>query len=506
MLKQVQHDRSIEVSVNFYMALGEENIKLIFGLKLRQLRTAKKLSQSELSEKSGLSVSYLNEIEKGKKYPKTEKIATLAAVLDVPYDRMVSIKLDKELAPVGEILNTRLLEELPLELFGIDKGKLIEIITNAPLKVSAFISTIAQIANTYNLTQENMYFAMLRSYQEMHDNYFEEIEKEAERFRKEYDLPADGIISSDVLKDILKNNFGYTVEENDLQEFPELAHIRSVFIEDAKKILINAKMAENQKAFLYAKEIGYQFLEMSGERALMTPWPRATSFDHVLNNSRASYFAGALLISPEGLVKQLEIFFAQPNWDDKALLNILETYNSSPEMFMIRLINIIPKYFGLSGMFFMRFDHKRKEKETSLKKQLHLSRTRNPKNITLLEKHCREWLDVSVFNHLGTDVKAHCHRFVTKKGNQKFMVMALSRPMKRNTNAALSVLVGFEETTVFTKKVAFADDASIEETILMVDESEKEREEDFRNIKAAMRALMESQKQGAVVEQTEQAG
>ncbi|MFT5020907.1 MAG: transcriptional regulator with XRE-family HTH domain, partial [Polaribacter sp.] len=39
------------------MSLGEDNIKLIFGLKLRQLRTSRKLSQSELSEKSGLSVS-----------------------------------------------------------------------------------------------------------------------------------------------------------------------------------------------------------------------------------------------------------------------------------------------------------------------------------------------------------------------------------------------------------------------------------------------------------------
>jgi hypothetical protein len=201
----------------------------------------------------------------------------------------------------------------------------------------------------------------------------------------------------------------------------------------------------------------------------------------------------------------LEAFFVQPKWDDRALLNILETYNSSPEMFMIRLINIIPKYFGLSGMFFMRFDHKKNEKTTFLKKQLHLSRTRNPKNITLLEKHCREWLDTSVFNDLGTEVKAHCHRFVTRKGNQKFMVMALSRPMKRNKNTALSVLVGFEETSAFGKKVTFSDDASIPETILMVEETEKEREEEFRNIKSAMSALMESQKQGAVGKLTEPA-
>jgi len=485
------------------MSLSEDNIKLIFGLKLKQFRTAKKLSLTELAEKAGLSVSYINEIEKGKKYPKTEKIAALAAALDVSYDKLVSLKLDKQLAPVGEILNSRLLEELPLELFGIDKGKLIEIISSAPLKVSAFISTIAQIASTYNLTQENFYFAMLRSYQEMHENYFEELEKEADRFRKEYDLPESGVIPSEVFREILQEKFGYRVEENDLNEFPELTHIRSVFIEDAKKILINAKMAENQKAFLYAKEIGYQFLEMSGERALMTPWPRATSFDHVLNNSRASYFAGALLISPEGLAKQLEGFFAQSKWDDKGLLNILETYNSSPEMFVIRLINVIPKYFGLSGMFFMRFDHKKKQQETSLKKQLHLSRTRDPKKISLLEKYCRTWADERIFSDLGTSPKAHCHRFESEDNDKQFFVMGVSRPMKRNPNAALSVMIGFEENAAFARKIGFAEDDSIGTSVMEQDAKEVEREEEFSNIQHAMEALMESQKATAVSELTE---
>jgi len=55
--------------------------------------------------------------------------------------------------------------------------------------------------------------------------------------------------------------------------------------------------------------------------------------------------------------------------------------------------------------------------------------------------------------------------------------------MKRNKNRALSVLIGFEETSAFGKKVAFSDDASISETMLMLEETEKEREEEFRNIK-----------------------
>lgn len=477
------------------MTLSEENIKLIFGLKLRQFRTGKKLSLSELAERAAMSVSYLNEIEKGKKYPKTEKIATLAEALDVPYDRLVSLKLDKNLSPVGEILNTRLLDELPLELFGINKGKLIEIIANAPLKVTAFISTIAQVANTYNLTQENFYFAMLRSYQEMHENYFEDLEKEAEKFRLEYAIAENGRIPSEVFRNILMDKFGYGVEENDFSEYPELTHIRSVFIEEARKILINAKMAENQKAFLYAKELGYQYLKISGERALMTPWPRATSFDHVLNNSRASYFAGALLIPSETLVKQLEQLFTSKKWDADKLVEILETYNSSPEMFMVRLGNLIPKHFGLSGMFFMRFDHKNSEKETSLKKQLHLSRTRDPKNINLLEEHCRAWADDAIFSDLGNKPKAYCHRFETENQGSSFLVLALSRPMKRNPNTSLTVMLGFEETTLFRKKVNFSGDRTIGLTTMRLDAEEVKLEDEFQEIRKAMRRLMDNEKQ-----------
>ncbi|MCF8465507.1 MAG: helix-turn-helix domain-containing protein [Flavobacteriales bacterium] len=484
------------------MSLNDENIKLIFGLKLKQFRTVKKLSLTEFAEKSGLSISYLNEIEKGKKYPKTEKISTLAAALDVPYDKLVSIKMDKQLAPVGDILNSRLLEEIPLDLFGLDKSKLVAMIANAPLKVTAFISTISQVANTYNLTQENFYFAMLRSYQEMNENYFEELEKAAEKFRNEYNLPSSGVITSEILRNILLASFGYRVEENDLSDYPELTHIRSVYIEEAKKILVNARMAENQKAFLYAKEIGYQFLQISGERALMTPWPRATSFDHVLNNSRASYFAGALLISPEVLVKQLTDFFASEKWNGEKLLGILSSYNSSPEMFIIRLVNVIPKYFGLNGMFFLRYDYSRAENETTLKKQLHLSRTQNLENVSLLREHCKLWAETTIFSTIGEDRQAHCQRFSTEDGTQSFVVIALSRAMKRNPDASLAVMIGFEENSSFQKKVAFAKDASIETSIMAQDERKLRSEAEFLQIQAAMRRLMENEKQATVGELT----
>ncbi len=58
--------------------MEEEYLRLIFGLKLKQIRTEKNLSLFGLSKISGLSKSYLNEIEKGKKYPKPDKILILS--------------------------------------------------------------------------------------------------------------------------------------------------------------------------------------------------------------------------------------------------------------------------------------------------------------------------------------------------------------------------------------------------------------------------------------------
>ena len=109
---------------------------------------------------------------------------------------MVSLKLDKNLAPIGEILQSKVLKEIPLELFGIKENNLIDIVANAPAKVNAFISTIIKIAQNYNLTRESFFLASLRSYQEAHSNYFEEIETNVENFAKAYHLDLTKSISS----------------------------------------------------------------------------------------------------------------------------------------------------------------------------------------------------------------------------------------------------------------------------------------------------------------------
>ena len=88
------------------MGTKSQNAKIIFGLKVKQLRQGKGLSFSDLAKAANMSVSYLNEIEKGKKYPKDDKINALAAVLGVSFEGLTSPELDKSLAPVSELLKS----------------------------------------------------------------------------------------------------------------------------------------------------------------------------------------------------------------------------------------------------------------------------------------------------------------------------------------------------------------------------------------------------------------
>lgn len=274
------------------MNIEEEYIRLIFGLKLKQIRMEKNLSLFGLSKLTKISKSYLNEIEKGKKYPKTDKIALLANVLEVPYDNMVSLKLDKNLAPLGEILQSKILKEIPLDLFGIQEADLIDIISNAPAKVNAFISTLIEIAQNYNLSRESFFLAALRSYQEAHNNYFEDIEDSVEKFAKAYQINLQEKIKSEDLEEILIEEFGYTILKNGLKKYKNLNDIRSIFIPKTKTLLLSKAIDESQKTFIYGKEIAYNYLNLN-DRLYTFPWIKFERFDQVLNNFMASYFSGA---------------------------------------------------------------------------------------------------------------------------------------------------------------------------------------------------------------------
>jgi len=440
------------------MTIEEEYIRLIFGLKLKQIRTDKNLSLYGLAKLSGLSKSYLNEIEKGKKYPKTDKIAQLSESLEVPYDHLVSLKLDKNLAPIGEILQSKILKEIPLDLFGIREDNLIDIIANAPAKVNAFISTIIKIAQNYNFSRERFFLASLRSYQEAHNNYFDDIEKNVEAFAEAYQIDLSKRISSKELEEILIEEFGYTIKEEAFKENKNLIDLRSIYIAKKKILLIDNNITEAQKTFIYAKELAYNYLKIDN-RLYTFPWIKFDSFDQVLNNFIASYFAGALIISRNKIKDELTKFFELKEWDSLKLHRIIGKFNCSQETLYQRLTNILPKYFNIKNLFFLRLTHKEGKDDFRLTKELHITQQQAPHENKSNDHYCRRWISIKTIQDLEKTKKerstfgVQISSYENQKNEYLVLSSATADPFKKDINRSVSI--GMLLSTHLKKKLKF---------------------------------------------------
>ncbi len=447
----------------------EENIRIIFGLKLKKLRTDKGLSLQELSNKSGVSVSYLNEIENGKKYPKPDKINELAKALETTYDQLVSLKINKNLTPVVQVLNLRIINDFLFETFGIDKGLLMSMMASAPTQLSALINSVFEIARNYNLQEEHFYFSCLRSYQEMNDNYFEDLELAVENFRKENNLSNTELLTAKDYEELLKSRFNYKVEATDFIEYPKLRHFRSVFVPgEQPTILYNVKLTEQQKIFLFGRELGFAYLKIT-KRPLTTSWLKVESFDHVMNNFKANYFAQALHIFKDSLIADIETFLSKTKWDGEFVVSLLEKYNTSPEMLFQRISNLLPKYFGFNELYFIRYSSREPSKHMKeISKELHLSRNQVDLQYILSEQNYRRWITRSLVKYLDHkwhetgDKKTVCEGVISKnEDGDEYLTISILRPMPELNNNANSVTIGFVLTDAVKKKVAFLSDASL---------------------------------------------
>lgn len=443
--------------------MEQDYIKLIFGLKLKQLRTERGLSLFGLSKLSGLSKSYLNEIEKGKKYPKPDKISSLSEHLDIPYDDLVSLKLDKNLAPIGEILQSKLLKEIPLELFGIQENTLIDIISNAPQKVTAFISTIIEIAKNYNFSKESFYLASVRSFQEANNNYINDLENAVLAFAKEYQIDLSQRINTQDLEDILVEEFNYTINNDELETHSQLENLRSIYIPKSKTLLITKSIDDAQRAFIYAKELAYNYLKIT-ERLFTFSWIKFENFDEVLNNFYASYFAGALVIPRHSITEDVKTLFSKQKLNTADFERLLKHYNASPESIYQRLTNILPKDFKLNNLFFLRFSYKMESEMFHLNKELHLAKHQSPRANESNEHYCQRWISLKVLKAISKNKTNHEFGFQIShypEEQKSYLIMASATADPFKANRYRSISVGVELNSQLERKVNFLKDKSL---------------------------------------------
>jgi transcriptional regulator with XRE-family HTH domain len=449
--------------------LNESNLKLIFGLKLKQLRTEKSLSLQQLADAAGLSVSYLNEIEKGKKYPKAEKIAGIAEALDVSYDWLVSLQMGKQLAPIAKLLQSKFLNELPTEVFGIDKSQLFELLSSAPVKLNAFINTIIEISRNYGMRVEDLYFSTLRSYQEMHDNYFEEIEQAVEAFSKQHRLDPAKPITAESIKEILEKEYHYRIEEDGLSKQPELKELRSILIPGKQPtLLLNKNLSKTQRAFILGREAGFMFMNIT-ERSTTTSWVSFDSFDEVLNNFKGSYFSCALFLNRTNLVEFLKETLAEKTFSVQPFQDLMDRYEVSPEILLHRLTNILPRYFGINELFFLRFSTQQGSEEYELTKEMRLSGLQSPHSSMLNEHYCRRWVSITVLQDLAREAKAGTYtqslcrvqrsRYIGT--DKEYLIISFAKPIVFGSEKHNSVSIGLLITDQLKKKIKFWNDPQI---------------------------------------------
>jgi len=455
------------------MTTDREKVRLIFGLKLKQLRNDLGLSTYELANRTGLSPSYVNEIEKGKKYPKSEKVFALAKALDTTYDTLVSLKVSKQLEPVVELLNSDIMSELPFDLFGIEPGYFLEVMASAPSKLSAFVSTLIEIGRNYDLKVEQFYFSALRTYQAMHDNYFEEIELEADAYLTDHPLPETPADCPAWLANILTTDYQCEIELYDTATRPELSMLRSVYLPEKNRLLLNSQLSNEQRAFTLAREVGYRRLKIT-IRPLESSVLEARTFDEVLNNFRASYFARAILIPRQRLLNELIELLAQLTWDNNRLLLMMEPFAVTPEMFLLRTTNLLTSHFGLKELFFLRFNQQAETQRFQLTKELHLSKLHTPHGTARDEHYCRRQVSVTILNELrqlrqegGWDGKPICRAqriTFSTSGNAYFVFsIAKSSPPTQDNS---SINIGFPLTDQLREVLQFLNDPGIPDTLV----------------------------------------
>ncbi len=334
---------------------------------------------------------------------------------------------------------------------------------------------------------EQFLLAALRSYQQMSSNYFEDLEAAAIRFRAERGWTGGEVPTEEALRAVLEGELGYRIDTDTLPGHPDLAGFRSVYLAGSgagspPRLLVNGRLMPSQRRFILGREIGYRYLGLTA-RAVTSSWIRVESFDEVLNNFSASYFAGALLIDRDRLVADLAGLFAAPRFRGEAVVECMRRYDATPETFFHRLTELLPRFFGLDELFFLRFSEDAATGRVHLTKSLNISRVPVPHGVGLHETYCRRWPALQLLARMAGEIYRAPKPAGKRRGaapprppkpplvaaqrsqfldaGAEFFVLAMARPLALARGAGSSVALGLLLDDRFRQTVRFADDPAV---------------------------------------------
>lgn len=430
------------------MLIDKEILRLIFGLKLRSIREEKKLSLKELSKISGLSPSYLNEIEKGKKYPKTEKIIILAQGLNEKYENLISLELKKEFQTLKSLLDQNILKKIPLNSFGIPVTTLFELMANEPEKMSYLVGSLLEIARAHNISVDDIFYAILRSHIDINQNYFPDIEKKSSEIFQKYNFANLTFNQKLILiQKILSHDYKVKIYEEEFEFYNKRLKSLAYFTKnDGKKLFLSRKLNDLDKIFILAREYGHKLFkhDQAPTNSLITNFD---SYEELYNHFEANYFALGLLI-PFDFAKNAILEILKSPTPIESLKKAINESGMQPDALIQRFSQILPKEFNLNQIFFLRYEYDQEKEKYQISRELHLSSLHGPHRIKGNENYCLRWIisQLSLKCINGSDefvVGIQRSNFVDNQNEYLILACSFKNPLEKNktTSVCIGILI-----------------------------------------------------------------
>ncbi|WP_224246342.1 helix-turn-helix domain-containing protein [Hyalangium gracile] len=345
--------------------MNENALNANVGLKLRGLRLARNIKQTDAAKELGVSPAYLNLIEKGKRVMPFPLLWKALRYFDQDPEQFMSSlgegRVDEALA--------KLLDEPLLKSLDIDSESLQSLSAEPKLA-----GTVAALFNLYKNTRtqlENVLaqlsneertrtqsndgpgvrydyspFDEVSDFLESHRNYFPELEEQADALRR--DLKLERVLTSAQLIRLLEERFGFQVG---FERGPSGSSVVRRLDLDEQTLTLSPDLTEQPLKFQIATSIGLLLMDRSKlvERIVGAGRTRHAETQRLIKVNLANYFAGALMLPYGDFFKEVE----RTRYDVELLSSI---FGTTYETVAHRLCNLSdPKRMGLP-FHFLRAD------------------------------------------------------------------------------------------------------------------------------------------------------
>jgi hypothetical protein len=138
-------------------------------------------------------------------------------------------------------------------------------------------------------------------------------------------------------------------------------------------------------------------------------------------------------------------------------------------MFFHRLTNLLPQFFGIKRLFFLRFSHTPKTNEFTLTKELHLTRRHQPHGNAIRENYCHRWITLWLLKDLQKLQLANAYlqpiagaqRSKYVGSDDEYLCLTIARPGHPTPDTNISVTIGLQIDKTLKEKIRFINDPKI---------------------------------------------